>query len=211
MTYSKDLIHTQGKIKTNSEKLIKAFSVFGFDINDFNDSFLKAFLRGQDSILDDAKNLKGKTTATINTNAGTIELGNDQKRCNKKIRTNIKEFIQNLKNFDMVTMQNELEAYLEKHFNYKNISFSFKAQNDQIIVKAKTCSDLLKQQQLIKHKKATLLFLHQSAIVNYVYDLQNLDIEIADFRESESESLKALRTHNRLKVKSVIEEHEKKP
>lgn len=208
MSNSKDLIHTKGKIKANDVTLAKAFAFYGFDISDYNESFLKAFLRGQVSIINDCKNVTGKTIARINITAGVLDLGNDHKRCNKKIRTTLKDFLQSLKELDMVSMQNQLQQYLKEHFNYNDIEFSFKAHNDQIVITAKTTSDLLKNQQVKQHKFECLIFSYQEAIVNYVYDLQKLEVDIARFKEAESVELKELRKANLLKVSTFKQEQQ---
>lgn len=208
MKDSLDLIHTQGRININHENLKKAFTAFDFDISKYKQDFLRSFLRADLSILSDAKDIQGGTVATININKGTLELGRDNKHSNKKIKNTVKDFIQGLKDLDLIEMQTKLESYLKEHFNYKEISFKVFAQNNEMVIEASSKSELLFLKELFQHKEETLLFSQQKNIINYFFELQELDKEIQSYKSLQGNVLKEIRIDYESKIQKLRREYE---
>jgi hypothetical protein len=208
MTSETIMIHTHGKIQKNDSSLAESFKHFGFNISHYSNEIISDFLNAKINKIKNEEHIHGKTQVTINILKGTIDHGQNKYANNKKIRTEIQDYISNLSHLDLSGIQDSLKNFLSENFQYDIENMVFKIDFIKGVINVRTRSSILKEKQMIEHNFKAALFNSQKLIIEHVYKIRELNKITKKIRESKNAELKTLQTQAKDKINVFIQSHE---
>lgn len=195
--FSQEMIHSNGKIKSDDKNLAISFKAFGFDINNYNSTVISNFLKAKISFIRDAKDLKGKVSSSINLNSGIITHNQKVFADRKLFKNNEMDFIKSLrKTEDLIGIQTQLNFLLNSKYSYTNTSFSIKNSSNELIVNANAFNCYNRYLEEQEHYKLCILYSCQKAIIEHYFMILEAEKAVKDFKEKQNKILADKKAEN---------------